>query len=100
MFRGRLMPGADEFGISVATAAATTKSGAEALAGLSKIAKLFAGVRVEDDGADRDFQNRVFAGAAVAVGAFAMAAAVAAKFAIVAVAQERVVGGVRFGGDM
>src|SRR5579862_7697947 len=89
-----LMPGLGK--VLVAAAAATALRDENTLAGRGEIGEGFAGLTVVGEGADRNLQDHVSAGVARAVGAFAVAAAIGFEFAIVAVAQERVVVGIRF----
>src|SRR5882724_5842209 len=68
----------------------------DTLAGLVEVGDGFAGLRVVDKGADGDLKNGVGTGMAAAIGAFAVASAIAAKFAIVAVTQQGIVVRIRF----
>jgi hypothetical protein len=88
------MPGLGE--ILVATAAASALRDKDALSRFGKIGDGFAGFFVVSERADGNLQNHIAAGVAGAVGAFAVAAAVGFEFAIVAVAEESVVVGIRF----
>src|SRR5271154_6320653 len=92
------MPGANEMRIAVAASAVAAFSREIALARLSEIEKLLVGIQIEDDGADRNFEHHIVGGLAGAIRAFAVAAANGFEFAIVAVAEERVV--VRIGFDV
>ena len=93
-FARRLMPGLGE--VLIAAPAAPALRDQDALARLGQIGDLLAGVLIGDDGADRHEQNHVRAGVARAVRAFAVPAAVGFEFAVVAVAQQRVVVRIRF----
>ena len=94
MFARGLMPGLGK--ILVAAAAASTLRDEDALSGHGQIGDGFAGLFVVGERADGDKQYHVRAGMAGAVRAFAVAAAIGFEFAIVAVAQKRVVIGIRF----
>src|ERR1700722_17148106 len=100
MLARSLMPGLHERRMAVAAAAAASARCEHTLARRRQIEQLHASVVVENHGADRPFQYCVRAGLPGAVRPFAMAAAVGAKFAIVTVAQQRVVVGVRFEVDV
>ncbi len=94
VFARSLVPGFGE--MLIATPAVTAVSDEHALAGSSQIGDSFAGAGVENDSADGDLQDGIFAGASRAIRALAVSAAVGAKFAIVAVAKEGVVVNVGF----
>ena len=89
MFAWRLMPGLRE--ILIATASASAVRDQDALAGSGEVGDGFAGVFVVGDGAYRHEQSHVVAGVAGAIRAFPVAAAVGFEFAVVAIAQQRVV---------
>lgn len=91
MFARRLMPRLYKSRIAVTATTATATSGEKTLAGLREIEELLARISVKDDGADWNGQNSWGAGAAVAIGAFAVASALGLEFAIVAIAEKRVV---------
>ena len=93
-FARRLMPGLGE--VLIAAPAAAALRDQDALARLGQIGDLFAGVLIGDDGADGHGQNHVRAGMPGTIRAFAVPAAVGFEFAIVAVAQQRVVVRIRF----
>ena len=93
-FARRLMPGLGE--VLIAAPAAPALRDQDALARLGQIGDLFARVLIDDDGADGHSQNHVRAGVPGTIRAFAVAAAVGFEFAIVAVAQQRVVVRIRF----
>jgi hypothetical protein len=94
VFAWSLVPGLGEMLIAAAPFAALRYE--NALAGLVEVGDGCAGLRVIDERADGDLQDRVRAGMAAAIRAFAVASAIAAKFAIVTVAQQRVVVRIRF----
>src|SRR5580704_19084427 len=96
VFTRRLVPGPYEMRVAVSAPTASTSSRAESLARLGKIEKLFPGNCLIHDGADRNSENQVSARSPVAVRALAVTSAVGVKFAIVTVAQKRVVVRVRF----
>src|ERR1700722_18182322 len=96
MLARSLVPGPHKCWIAVAAPTAPAACNAEPLARLGKIAKLRAGIRVKNHGADGHFQHDVVARLAVAIGAFAVATALCVKLAIVAIAQESVVVRIRF----
>src|SRR5690348_5782283 len=95
VFARRLMPGLYKSRIAVTATTATATSGEKTLAGLCEIEELLTGISVKDDGADWNGQNSWSAGAAVAIGAFAVTSALGLEFTIIAIAKERVVVGVR-----
>src|SRR2546430_15449943 len=94
VFARSLMPGLGEMLIAATAAAAVRDE--NALAGRGEIRQRFAGFGVIDHGADGDLQNHVVAGVACAIRTFAMTAAGSLEFAIVAVAEKRVVVGIGF----
>src|SRR5579862_9061721 len=96
MLARSLVPGFHERRMAIAPSAAPAARRQRSLAWSGQIENLHAGIGVENHGADGDFQDQVVAGFAVAIGAFAMAAAIGAEFAIVAVAQQCVVVGIGF----
>ena len=100
VFARRLVPGTNEMRIAVAAAAVAAFCGDPALAGFGEVEKLFAGVRVDNDGADGNFEDQVIRVGAVAFGTFAVAAATGFEFAIVAVAEKRVVMRIGFHDDV
>src|SRR6202034_569080 len=100
MFARSLMPGLHERRMPVAAAAPASARCEHTLARGRQIEQLHARVVVENHGADRHFQYCVRAGLAVTVRPFAVTAAVGAKFAVVTVAQQRIVVGVRFQVDV
>src|ERR1700728_4764049 len=100
MLAGRLMPGLHERRMPIPAAASASARREHALARRGQIEKLYAGLVVENHSADWNLQDGVRAGFAMAIGTFAMAASVGAKFAIVAVAQQRIVVGIRFEVDV
>jgi len=89
VFAWRLMPGLRE--ILIATASASAVRDQDALAGRGEVGDGFAGVFVVGDGAYRHEQSHVVAGVAGAIRPFPVAAAVGFEFAVVAIAQQRVV---------
>src|ERR1700693_1221896 len=91
MFAWRLVPRTHKMRIAVSAAAAPTLRRFPALASFGEIKKLLTAVCVKNHRAYRDFQHSFFARSAVAVRAFAVATAFRLKFAIVAIAQQRVV---------
>src|SRR5256885_2655973 len=94
VFARCLVPGLGEMLIA-ATAAATVRD-ENALAGRGEVGERFAGLAVVDHRADGDLQNHVVAGVAGAIRTFAVTATVGLEFAIVAVAEKRVVVGIGF----
>ena len=100
MLARRLMPRPHESRIPIAAPAAPAARRSKLLARLGEIEKLLARIRVENHRAHGNFQNRVFARASVAIGSFAVPPALGAKFAVVAVAQQRVVVRIRFDHDV
>ena len=94
VFARRLVPGLRE--MLIATTAASTVRDENALARRGEIRQRFAGFAVVDHGADGNLQNHVVAGVAGAIRAFAVTATVGLEFAIVAVAEKRVVVGIGF----
>src|SRR3984893_2804429 len=91
VFTRRLVPGPYEMRVAVSAPAASPPSRAEFLLWLGKIEKLFPGICLIHDGADRNTENQVPARSPVAVRALAVTSAIGVKFAVVAVAQKRVV---------
>src|SRR6202165_4228672 len=89
MFTRSLMPGFREMLIAATTAPAVRNK--NALTGCCEIGDGLAGLGVENKCSDRNLQNHVFAGVARAVGAFAVPPAIGFEFAIVTVAEKRVV---------
>ena len=83
------MPGLGE--ILIAAAPASTLRDEDALSWHGKIGDGFAGLFVVSERADGNEQDHVRAGVAGAVRSFAVAAAIGFEFAVVAVAQKRVV---------
>src|ERR1700722_2311212 len=100
MLTRRLMPRSNELGIAVATASASAARGQKSLASLREIEQLFAGFGIVDDSANGNLQDHFVGRRAVAIRTFPMATAPSFKFAIVAVAKERVVVRVRFDVDI
>src|SRR5882724_4018057 len=94
MLARRLMPRLRE--ILIPAPAASALGNQHALAWRRKIGKGFAALRVERQRADRDLQDHVRTGMPGAIGTFAVAAAIRFEFAVVAIAQEGVVVGIRF----
>src|SRR6267142_3719705 len=94
VFARGLMPGLCE--MLIAASAASAGSDEDALAGSGEVGERFLGSAVIDHRADRNLQNHVRAGMAGAIRTFAVAAAIGFEFAIVAVAEKRVVVWVRF----
>src|SRR5256885_4026517 len=94
VFARRLMPGLGEVLIAATTASAVRDE--TALTGRGETRQRFAGFGVIDHRADGDLQNHVVAGVAGAIRTFAVTATVSLEFAIVAVAEKRVVVGIRF----
>src|SRR5882724_1284199 len=90
----RLMPRLREILIPAPTASALGNQHAPAWR--RKIGKGFAALRVERQRADGDLQNHVRARVPGAIRALAMPPAIRFEFAVVAIAQERVVVGIRF----
>jgi hypothetical protein len=82
------MGGSGEAGVAASAASAFGRD--PLLAVLGEIEELFAGFVVENDRADRDLHDEVFAIAAGAVRAFAVAAALGRVFGIEAEVKERV----------
>ena len=94
-FARGLMPGLGE--VLIAAPAAPALRDQHALPGpLSRSASSSSPVSIEDHRADRNLQDHVVAGVAGAIRTFAVPPAVGLEFAIVAVAQQRVVVGIRF----
>jgi len=89
MFARSLMPGFRKMLIAAATFA--TLGNQHALSGYGQVSDGFAGLFVISECADGNEQVHVCAGMAAAVRAFAVAAAIGFKFAIVAIAEKRVV---------
>jgi len=85
----RLMPRLGEMGIAAASSA-TTRS-FKPLAGSGKVEKLLASVIVENNRANRNFQDGFGTGTAMTIRAFAVTASLGAEFAIVTVAQEGII---------
>ena len=94
VFARSLMPRLGE--MLVAAPAAPALGNQNAATGSGEIGDGFARSFVVGKCADRDLQDHIIAGVAGAVGAFAVAAAVGFEFAVVAVAEKRVVVGVGF----
>ena len=86
-----LVPGFGE--VLVAAPAAPTASGDEVLAGGGEVEEHLAGIVIVDDGADRNLEDGIRAGLAVAVGALAVATGVGTEFTIEAETEERVLVG-------
>src|ERR1700730_1062162 len=84
-----LMPGLGEMLVAASSAPAVHNQ--YALSGNGQIGDGFSGLIVKGQRADRNLQNHVLTGVTRAVGAFAVTAAIGLEFAIVAVAQQRVV---------
>src|ERR1700722_7092883 len=89
-----LMPGLGK--ILVATAPLAALRDQDALSGNGQVGNGFAGLFVVSERAYGNEQDHVRARVAGAVGAFAVAAAIGFEFAIVAVAEKRVVVRIRF----
>ena len=89
VFARSLMRGGGELRIAASAAAAVGDD--DALVGTGEVPDFLAGFFVVDDGADRNFQDDVFAVAAGFVGAFAVASALGFVFGIEAEMDERVV---------
>jgi len=87
------MPGLSKMLIAAATFA--TLGNQHALPGHGQVSDSFARLFVVSERADRDEQVHVRAGMAAAVRTFAVAATIGFEFAIVAIAEKRVVVGVR-----
>ena len=87
------MPGFGKMLIAAATFA--TLGNQNALSGDGQISDGFARLFVVGERADGNEQVHVRAGMAAAVGTFAVAAAIGFEFAIVAIAEKRVVVGIR-----
>src|SRR5580658_10061260 len=94
MFARGLMPGLGK--ILIAAAAAPALRDQDALARDGQIGDGFAGLFVVGERADGNEQDHVRAGMSGTVRAFAVAPAIGFEFAVVAVAQKRVVVGIRF----
>src|SRR5256885_6580414 len=94
VFARRLMPGLGEMLIAATTAAAVRDE--NALAGRGEVGERRSGFAVIDHGANGNLQNQVVARVAGAIRAFAVTATVGLEFAIVAVAEKRVVVGIGF----
>src|SRR5271168_3359853 len=92
------MPGPHKMRIAVAATAVPALGGEIALARLRQIEKLLVGIQIEDNSADGNFEYHIVGGLAGAIRAFAVTAAHGFKFAIVTVAQQRVV--MRIGFDI
>src|SRR5215470_9130667 len=92
VFARRLMPGLGEMLIASSTASAVRNK--NALAGRSEVGESLARLAIVDHRADGNLQNHVNAGMAGAIRTFAVAATVGFEFAIVAIAQQRVVVGI------
>ena len=88
-FTGRLMPGLGEMLVAAPTTPAVNED--DALSGLGEIGEALAGLLVGNDGAHGDEENHIVAGMAAALGAFAVASAIGAKFAIEAITQQSVI---------
>ena len=97
VFARSLMPGLGK--MLIAAAAASTMRDQNALAGAGEIGDGRAALAVENQRADRNAQNHVLPRMAGTIGTFAVAAAIGFEFAIVAVAEERVVIDVGFKKD-
>src|SRR5580693_9590545 len=94
VFAGSLVPGLGK--ILIAAAAAATLGDQHALSGNGQVGNGFAGLFIVSQRADGNQQDHVRAGVAGAVRSFAVTATISLEFAIVAVAQQRVVVGIRF----
>ena len=95
-FRIRVAP-APGFGkVLIAAPAAPAWCDQNPLARLGQIGDHFAGILIGDHRSDRHRQNHVRAGMSGTIGAFAVAAAIGFEFAIVAVAEQRIVVRIRF----
>src|SRR5215472_10574516 len=90
----RLMPGLRKMLIPAPAPAAVGHK--DALSRRGQISDRLAGLLLKYQRADRYLQNQVFAGMPRAIRAFAVTPALGPEFAIVAVAQQRVVVGIRF----
>jgi len=94
VFARSLMPG---FGkILIAAPAASALCDQHALSSDGEVGEGFTGLSIVSERADGNLQDHVATGVAGAVRAFAVSAAIGFEFAIVAVAQKRVVVGIRF----
>src|SRR5260221_568647 len=89
VFARSLVPGLGE--MLVAASATTTLNDENALAGGGKVSDDLSRLVVEHESADGNLQNHVPTGMAAAVRAFPVAAPVGLEFAVVTVAQERIV---------
>ncbi len=89
VFARSLVPGLGE--MLVAASAAATLNDENALARGGKVNDNLSRLVVEHESADGNLQNHVPTGMAAAVRAFPVAAPVGLEFAVVAVAQERIV---------
>src|SRR5580704_10430951 len=94
VFPRSLVPGLGE--ILIAAPAASTLRNQHALSCGGEIRKSLTGLLIVSERADGNLQDHVFAGVAGAVRPFAVPPAIGFEFAIVAVAQKRVVVGIRF----
>src|SRR5258706_2078201 len=92
VFARSLVPRLGE--VLIAASAASAMRDQNALAGLGEVGDGFVGLLVVRNGANRNQQRHVVAGVASAVRTFAVAAAIGLEFAVVAVAQQRVVVGI------
>ena len=88
------MPGLGE--MLVAASAASAVRDENALAGRGEVGERRSGFAVIDHRADGDLQNHVVAGVAGAIRTFAVTATVSLEFAIVAIAEKRIVVGIGF----
>src|SRR5260370_41861097 len=88
MFARGLMPGLGK--VLIAASAASAVGDEDALARRGEVSDGSALI-VKHQRADRNLQNHVLSGVAGAVGAFSVGAAIGLEFAVVAVAQQRVV---------
>src|SRR6266705_5233599 len=77
--------------VLIAASAAATMRDQHALSRAGEIGNGCAGLVIEDERADRNLQDHVLTGMAGAVGAFAVAATISLEFAIVTIAEKRVV---------
>src|SRR5262249_40518082 len=89
VFARSLMPGLGEMLIAATTASAVRDE--NALTWRGQIGKRLVGLAVVNHRADRDLQNHVRAGVAGSIRTFPVTAAVGFKFAIVTIAEKRVV---------
>src|SRR5271163_2703552 len=89
-----LVPGLGEVLVTASTASALRDQ--DSLAGVGQVGDSFAGLVVVGDCAEGNVQDHVPAGVAGAIRAFAVTTAVRLEFAIVAVAQKRIVVRIRF----